>query len=155
MAITRLRICVGYKKQEEIKLPVYKNIEVEEEFIKVFGEMGSLFAVLNKIEILLIFFLVQTMSNECVVYNNKIVRTTFINHVRDISKGKITYQHQSVHNAFGVLRKEGLLINEYITEIVGAYFVNPAYIYIGDKRGRNEAITNIERETNAKFRNQV
>lgn len=148
MPITRLRINVGYKEEEGIKLPIYKNVVVEEEFIKVFRVMENLFSRLNKIELLLTLFLVKTMTVECVVYNNKIVRTKFINYVKELSKGKIDYKHQSVHNAFAVLKKEGVLITERETETVGAYFVNPAFVYIGDRGDRNKAITLIEKETN-------
>lgn len=135
----------GYKEEDGIKLPIFKNVKVEEDFVKVFKNMESSITRLNKIEILLSMYLTKTMSKEGLIFNNKMVRLQFINHVKELSKGEIDYRHQSIHNAFAVLKIEGIIIPETESGMLGSFFINPAFMYKGDRATRNRAITKLEK----------
>lgn len=142
---SKLRVNVGWKEEEEIKLPIYRNVPIEDEFVKVFRIMETMLVRLDKVEILLAFYLVNQMDYSGLVYSNKIFRDRFIKHIEDKSKGKIQYRHQTVYQAFSNLRKEGILVPYKTTN--GAYFVNPAFIHIGDKQERRNIFATITKET--------
>lgn len=140
----KLKVNIGYKLEEDVKIPVYKNIPVEEEFIKFYRIMEHMVTILTRPELLLVLFLCRKGGNTGIVYNNRIVREEFIEYVNTKSKGKVSYKTQTIHQAFSKLKKYGIVVS--YQGIEGAYWINPSFVHDGSDIIRDKIIISIDRQ---------
>lgn len=143
MKKSRLKVRVSQKEEDGIILPVYRTIPIEEDFIKVFNIMYIMMSRLDRVSTLLIFFLVKQKTNQDLLYNNKSVRNEFIKECNKNSKDTLKYTEHTVSKAFSRLKKEGILLD--YEDVIGAYKINPAFIFIGDKGIRNNKIGELQK----------
>lgn len=142
----KLKVRTGVREEEGILLNTYKNIPIKEEFIKMYQIMEKAIILIDKVELLLMLFLCRNTDGEGIVYSNKINRDKFIKYIKELSKDKIEYKHQTVTQAFHNLKKLGMLIS--YEGVTGAYFLNVAFLHIGERADRRQILKNIEEQEN-------
>lgn len=140
----KLRVATGYKIDGGVRLPTYKTIPVEEEFIKFYRIMEHMVTKLTRPELLLSLFLSRKGGETGIVYNNKKVRDEFLEYIDTKSMKKLTYKTQTIHQAFSTLKKAGVLISH--DDIEGAYWINPSFLFDGKDTVRDKIVIEIDRQ---------
>jgi hypothetical protein len=142
----KLKVRAGYKEEDEILIPVYKSIPIEEEFIKFYPIMKRAITLIGKVELLLMLFLCERLDEKGLVSSNSIMRDRFVEEVKQLSKGDIIYNDQTIKQAFTNLKKLGMLVAYEGKR--GFYYFNTAFLHIGEKSERRTILKAIEEQEN-------
>lgn len=128
----------GHLIQDGRLIPVTKSKEIMETGTKRFHNCLYVILGLNKLQRVLVDWLSEEMDERNMVRNDKYTRGMFMDFLKEIQvDGKIlSYEDQSVANAFHGLYRCGLLIRH--TQSV--YQVNPEYYWRGSDKARIESI---------------
>lgn len=118
-----------YKEVDGIKVPIYEWAQDGKSFIKVYHSFLAGMGKLNSLAGNLIIYLADTMGPDARVYNNKAVKTEFIEEMKKIG---VEYSYSGLNRAFKDLEDAGLLRREFH----GVYRVNPQFIWKGDEKSR-------------------
>lgn len=140
----KLKTMIGYSIDEDIRIPVYKEFDIKDDYIKFYEPMEQAFLILERIEYSLAIFLVGRVDVNNLIHNDTITREEFTKIVTERSEGKLNYKKSSIYQAFTNLRKYGILISSIRQK--GAYYINPSFMFIGLETDRKRLAKLIDAE---------